>query len=239
MMAAAMPAELLHAARAPYRTVGRFAYGFARGKLARDPAYRVILERGLLQGRRRVLDLGCGLGLLAAVLLAAEHCSRDGDWPASWAAAPRGLSIHGIELRARTVERARRALGAAANIVQGDIREADFGAADAVVMLDVLHYIERDAHRALLRRVHAALAPAGVLLLRVGDAAGGLRFLAGLCWDRAVMLARGHGWARLHCRSVAEWRALLLECGFDSQILSASEGTPFANALLYARPRSR
>jgi hypothetical protein len=29
-----MPAELLHAARAPYRIVGRFAYGFARGKLA-------------------------------------------------------------------------------------------------------------------------------------------------------------------------------------------------------------
>jgi hypothetical protein len=73
---------------------------------------------------------------------------------------------------------------------------------------------------ALLRRVHATLAPAGVLLLRVGDAAGGLRFRAGLWWDRAVMLARGYGWVRLHCRSVAEWRALLLECGFDSQVMS-------------------
>lgn len=237
MMAAAMPAELLHAARAPYRIVGRFAYGFAHGKLARDPAYRVILERGLLQGRRRLLDLGCGLGLLAAVLLAAERCTREGRWPASWPAAPRGLAIRGIELRPRTVQRARRALGAAAEIIQGDIRDADFGAADAVVMLDVLHYIEPDAHRALLRRVHATLAPAGVLLLRVGDAAGGARFRAGLWWDRAVMLARGHGWVRLHCRSVGEWRALLLECGFDSQVMSASEGTPFANALLCARPR--
>jgi SAM-dependent methyltransferase len=237
MIAAAMPAELLHAARTPYRSVGRFAYGFARGKLARDPAYRVILERGLLQGRRRLLDLGCGLGLLAAVLLAAERCSREGGWPQSWPAAPRGLSIRGIELRPRTVEHARRALGAAAEIIQADIRDADFGAADAVVMLDVLHYIEPNAQRALLRRVHATLAPAGVLLLRIGDAAGGVRFRAGLWWDRAVMLARGHGWVRLHCRSVAEWRALLLECGFDSQVLSASEGTPFANALLCARPR--
>jgi SAM-dependent methyltransferase len=237
MMAAAMPAELLHAARAPYRIIGRFAYGFARGKLARDPAYRVILERGLLQGRRRLLDLGCGLGLLAAVLLAAERCTREGGWPPSWPAPPRGLSIRGIELRPRTVERARRALGAAAEIIQGDIRDADFGSADAVVMLDVVHYIERGAHRALLRRVHATLTPSGVLLLRVGDAAGGLRFRAGLWWDRAAMLARGHGWVRLHCRSVAEWRALLLECGFDCQVLSASEGTPFANALLCARPR--
>ena len=63
------------------------------------------------------------------------------------------------------------------------------------------------------------------------------RFRAGRWWDRAVMLARGHRWVRLHCRSVAEWRAVLFECGFDSQVLSASEGTPFANALLCARPR--
>ena len=237
MMTAAMPAGLLHAARAPYRSVGRFAYGFARGKIARDPAYRVILEHGLLQGRRRVLDLGCGLGLLAAVLLAAERCCREGGWPQGWPAAPRGLTIRGIELQPRTVERARRALGGAAQIIQGDIRDADFGSADAVVMLDVLHYIEPGAHRALLRRVHATLTPGGVLLLRVADAAGGLRFRAGLWWDRTVMLVRGHGWVHLHCRSVAEWRALLLECGFDCQVLAASEGTPFSNAMLCARPR--
>jgi SAM-dependent methyltransferase len=237
MSAAALPAELLDAARAPYRLIGRFAYGFAHGKLAGDPAYRTILERGLLHGQRRVLDLGCGLGLLAAVLRAAERCSQDGRWPASWPAAPRGLSIHGIELMPRTVERARRALGGAAQIVQGDIRIAEFGTADAVVILDVLHYIEADAHRGLLERVRAALAPAGLLLLRVGDANGGLRFRIGQCCDQAVMLARGQGWIRQHCRSLAQWRSLLRECGFDSQVLSMNEGTPFANVLLCARPR--
>ena len=237
MSAAALPAELLDAARAPYRLIGRFAYGFARGKLAGDPAYRTILERGLLHGQRRVLDLGCGLGLLAAVLRAAERCSQDGRWPASWPAAPRGLSIRGIELMPRTVERARRALGGAAQIVQGDIRIAEFGTADAVVILDVLHYIEADAHRGLLERVRAALTPAGLLLLRVGDANGGLRFQMGQWWDQAVMLARGQGWIRQHCRSLAQWRSLLRECGFDSQVLSMSEGTPFANVLLCARPR--
>jgi SAM-dependent methyltransferase len=235
--AAALPAGLLDAARAPYRIVGRFAHQFARGKLAGDPAYRAILERGLLQGRRQLLDLGCGLGLLAALLRAAERCSLDGRWPDSWPAPPRGLSIRGIELLPRTVERARRALGASAEIVQGDIRVAEFGAADAVIILDVLHYIEADAHRALLDRVHATLPPAGLLLLRVGDAAGGLRFRIGQRWDQAVMLARGRGWIRLHCRSLGEWRSLLLECGFDSQVISMSEGTPFANVLLCARPR--
>jgi SAM-dependent methyltransferase len=237
MSTALLPAKLLDAARAPYRRCGRIAYGFAGGKLAGDPAYRAILERGLLQGRRRVLDLGCGLGLLAATLRAAQRCSQRGDWPANWPAAPCAVSIRGIELKAATVERARRALGSLAEIVQGDIRVAEFGAADAVVILDVLHYIEADAHRALLERVHQALRPSGLLLLRVGDAAAGVRFRIGQCWDQAVMLARGRGWMRLHCRSVAQWRALLAECGFDSQVIAMSEGTPFANVLLCARPR--
>jgi 2-polyprenyl-3-methyl-5-hydroxy-6-metoxy-1,4-benzoquinol methylase len=68
-----MNAALLDAASEPYRSVGRFAYYFARGKLRTDPVYRAILEFGLLRGRARVLDLGCGQGLLAAWLRAAER----------------------------------------------------------------------------------------------------------------------------------------------------------------------
>jgi SAM-dependent methyltransferase len=237
MRTTSLPAKLVDAARAPYRRCGRFIYRFAGGKLAGDPIYGAIFERGLLQGCLRVLDLGCGLGLLAATLRAAERYSQRDDWPASWPAAPCAVSIRGIELKAATVERARRALGGSAEIVQGDIRVADFGTADAVVVLDVLHYIEADAHRALLKRVHQALRPSGLLLLRVGDAAAGLRFHMGQCWDQTVLLAGGCGLRRLHCRSVAQWRALLSECGFESQAISMSEGTPFANVLLSARPR--
>ncbi len=235
MTAASLPPQLLEAARAPYRRCGRFTYEFAWRKLAGDPAYGTILTRGLLQGRQRVLDLGCGLGLLAATLRAAERCSRRGDWPENWPA-PCAASIRGIELQAATVARARRALGHSAEIVQGDIRVCDFGVADAVVILDVLHYIEAGAHRALLQRAQQTLRPAGLLLLRVGDAAGGLRFRISQCWDQAVLLARGCGFRRLHCRSVGQWSALLSECGFESQVISMSAGTPFANVLLCARP---
>src|SRR5580698_9496745 len=71
---AALNAALLDTACEPYRNAGRFAYYFARGKLRADPVYRSILELGLLLGRARVLDLGCGQGLLAAWLQAAERC---------------------------------------------------------------------------------------------------------------------------------------------------------------------
>jgi SAM-dependent methyltransferase len=239
MTTTAMPSLLLRAARAPYRVVGKFSYYFAGGKLAADPAYRAILARGLLRDRRRLLDLGCGLGLLAALMRAAERFSQEGDWPQDWPAPPRGLAIRGNELMPRTVERAQRALGQGAEIVQGDIRDCEFGDADAVVMLDVLHYIDHGAQQALLERVRATLPPGGLLLLRVGDAGGGLRFRMGHWWDGAVMLARGRRLMRQHCRSLDEWRELLAACGFDCEALSISDGTPFANALLCARPRTR
>src|SRR5580658_2369657 len=116
-----MNAALLDTACEPYRGAGRFAYHFARRKLRTDPVYRAILELGLLLGRARVLDLGCGQGLLAAWLRAAECCYERGSWPRAWPPAPRNQSTRGIELMARDVERARCALGPASEVSHGDI----------------------------------------------------------------------------------------------------------------------
>jgi SAM-dependent methyltransferase len=227
-------AALLDSACEPYRNAGLFAYHFARGKLRGDPVFRAILELGLLLGRARVLDLGCGQGLLTAWLRAAECCYERGSWPGAWPPAPRALSTRGIELMARDVERARCALGSAAEVSQADIRSAAFGAADAVVILDVLHYLNPQAQIEVLKRVRAALPPKGLLLLRIGDAAGGLRFRYGQWTDKLVMLLRGHAFLAQHCRSTAQWRVLLRECGFESEARPMSQGTPFANVLLIA-----
>ena len=86
----------------------------------------------------------------------------------------------------------------------------------------------------VLQRVRAALPARGLLLLRIGDAGAGLRFRYGQLSDHAVMLLRGHSRVTQHCRSVAQWRALLRDCGFDSEARTMSRGTPFANVLLIA-----
>jgi len=224
---------MLDAACEPYRRAGRFAYYFARSKLRADPVYPSILELGLLRGCDRVLDLGCGQGLLAAWLQAAQGCYRQGSWPPTWPAAPLA-STRGIELRARDVQRARRARGLELEVSHADIRSTSFGAADAVVILDVLHYMAPDAQREVLLRVRAALPPRGLLLLRVGDAAAGLRFHYGRWIDQLFLLLRGHSLARQHCRSVAQWRTLLCECGFDCEARPMSQGTAYANVLLIA-----
>ena len=70
----------------------------------------------------------------------------------------------------RDVERARRALGPGIDLVVGDIRSSEFGNADAVVVLDVLHYMAAEAQSDVLRRIREALQPGGLLLLRVCDA---------------------------------------------------------------------
>jgi SAM-dependent methyltransferase len=229
----AVPAFLLDAACEPFRKAGRFAYYFARGTLTADPVYRAILELGLLSGRGRILDLGCGQGLLAAWLQAARRSFESGAWPEGWPAAPAPQSTRGIELMSKDVERAHRALGPG-GVSQGDIRAVEFGAADAVVMLDVLHFMPADAQRQVLLRVRAALPAGGILLLRVGDSGGGLRFRYTQWVDRLAMLLRGHAIVTAHWRSVAQWRELLRECGFDVEAQPMSEGTRFANVLLVA-----
>ena len=221
----------------------RFARHFAFGKLTRDPAFAHILRHGLIPAGARVLDLGSGQGVLAALLVAARGRHARGDWPASWPVPPNPACITGIDLVSRDVERAnhvsrsREAGDRETDIrfVAGDIRTTPFDPADTVVILDVLHYIDYDAQAEVLRRVRAALGAGGVLLLRVGDESPRLRFRITLAVDRFVMALRGHRFARLYCKPLARWRQELEALGFRVAATPMSAGTPFANALLVAR----
>ncbi|MBK4736693.1 class I SAM-dependent methyltransferase [Noviherbaspirillum pedocola] len=234
-MTQAFLSRLIDRASAPYRSAGRFAWHFARGKLGGDPVFAGLLRHGLIPDGARVLDIGCGQGLLASWLLSAGALAADGDWPADWPRPPRAVAIHGIELMPKDVERARAALGDAARFTVGDMCRADFGRADAVVVLDVLHYVDYAAQDDVLSRIRDALAPSGVLVLRVGDAAGGWPFHFSVWVDRVVTFVRGHRNPRLYCRTLADWKAALAKLGFAVESLPMNEGTPFANILLIAR----
>jgi SAM-dependent methyltransferase len=235
------PAPLIDTASAYYRGAGRFAFHFARGKLSGDPVFAAILAHGLLRDHTRLLDLGCGQGLLAAWLLAARaHHASDAPhaWPRGWPVPPQLRHYTGIEINAREVARARRAFaldpGAGIEILHGDIRDTDYPSVDAVVILDVLHYLDYPAQEQVLRRVRGALTSGGLLLLRVGDAAGGVRFAFSQAVDHTVALVRRRRWIRLECRPLRAWQQLLAASGFRTHALPMSEGTPFVNVLLRA-----
>jgi SAM-dependent methyltransferase len=266
---------LVERASAPYRGVGRFAYHFARGKLGRDPVFRGLLERGDLRGElrgelrsdkrgdlrdgsagdpagARVIDIGCGQGLLASLLQAcadaaaagaagaAGHPADAAPWPADWPPPPRARSYLGVELMPHDVARAARALAGSAlapRFVCADMRAAALPSCDLVVILDVLHYVDHADQAALLARVRDALAPppgGGRLLLRVGDASDRGGFAASQWVDRIVAWSRGHRVPPTWGRPLAEWSSLLRGLGFRVRPVPMSQGTPFANVLLVA-----
>ena len=234
-MSASFYRSLAREAAALYDRRDRFARHFAFGKLTGDPAFREMLERGLLPPGGALLDLGCGQGVLPALLLAARDSHARGRWPAGWPAPPNPRAVRGIDLAARDIERARKAVGEQAQFVAGDIRDTDYGRADAVVILDVLHYIDFEAQEKALRRVRETLADGGVLLLRVASLSRGWRYRYTVLVDRAVMALRGHRLPRLWNRPLAEWLERLEALGFGVEAHPMSAGTPFANVLLVAR----
>ncbi len=226
---------MVSTAAKPYRAAGRFAWHFAKGKLGGDPAFVELLRRGLIPPNSRILDLGCGQGLLAAWLAAADILCSVGNWPQEFPPAPKVASYRGIELMPRDVERAGVVLGNRVVVEQGDIRTADFQSADVVVILDVLHYMPLSAQDDVLNRVRRALGPNGTLLLRIGDSAGGWRFHVSNYVDTIVTAVRGHTPGRLHCRPLAQWKSTLEKLGFAVTSVPMSQGTPFANVLLVGK----
>ena len=234
-------AELHAAACAPYRPTSRWAWHWARGKLALDPVFRGMLERGDLPAHARVLDIGCGQGLMASLLHACARLQHGGHWPAAWPVQASAAAYTGIELMPKDVARAEQALAGLAlapRFIAADMCSAAFPACDLVVILDVLHYVAHGDQEAVLRRVRDALTPPraapGRLLLRVGDAASTRGFAASQWVDRVVTVARGHRVPPTFSRTLAQWTQLLQGLGFSVRAVPQSQGTPFANVLLVA-----
>lgn len=212
---------LARLAAALYPANDRYARHFAFGKLTRDPVFRHIWENRLIPEGARLLDLGCGQALVGALLTAGRH-------PGNW-------RYRGIDSSTRDIHRARAALATQCEFVEDDLRTAHLPPADAVLLIDVLHYMEPAAQSELLQRVREALAPGGVLIMRIADASPGLRFRITEALDLAATRLRGQRVKHLHSVPLAERRRQLEGHGFAVEERPMSEGTPFANVLLLAR----
>jgi uncharacterized protein (DUF2062 family)/SAM-dependent methyltransferase len=217
-----------------YIDAGIFAWEFVRGKLRHDPVYFTLLARGGLPASGRLLDLGCGRGILLALLAGAREQSARGVYPAGWPIPP-GLLLHGIEGRPKIVRAARLAMGERATVEVGDLRQTPLPPAEAVFLLDVLHYLRPAEQEDLLNRVAAAVPPGGCFFVREADAEAGAAFTRTRMAERLCAIARGHFRQRFHFRSAAEWRRLLEERGFAVTPVPMSDGTPYANVLLEGR----
>ena len=230
---------LLDAAARLYPGADEFDRRFARNKLRFDPVFFALLQGGLLPDRGTLLDLGCGRGPLLALLVAARDQFSRGQWPPGWPPPPMNLNLQGIEINPDHAGVAQRALIDQARVTRLDISDAAFPPCSAVVLLDVLIFLEEREQRRVLERAAAALEPGGLLLVRDADAGAGLAFLVTRWSVRLPEILRGRLRNRLHYRSAKQWAGLLESLGFSVAVEPMSAGTPFSNILFHCKKRDK
>lgn len=156
----------------------RFLHGYAKGKATWDPAYAAVATL-LKASDRPLLDIGCGVGLLAA-FLRESGCRQ---------------SILGIEPDAAKVRLARDQVAGfypSLEFQVGDARELP-GFSGDVVMLDVLHYLDAACQRVVLDGIAARICPGGRALIRTTFRDGTWRYYATLLEE---VFIRVSGWIR-------------------------------------------
>jgi len=220
-----------------YRSCGITAWQFARGKLLGDPVYRAVLDGPWLKRGGTVIDLGCGQGLMLALIAEGRAVALTEQRPPvnegrPAAGAPSGGRLVGVELRPKVAEIARRALGGEAEIIASDARSEALPVARTILVFDVLHMMPAADQEALLRGLVTALEPGGTLLLREADAGAGWRFQAVNVANRVKALAFGYSSKGFCFRTAAGWRALFESYGLSVEVRPMGTGTPYGNVLL-------
>ena len=221
----AFDAAVARTAKRFERAAGRrSAYYYVRGKLRGDPCSRAIATLGSLGD---VLDVGCGRGQLALLLLEIGAATR----------------VRGWDWDERKTDLARRAgEGLDAHFTRADIRLVEESCADTVLLIDVLHYFRNAEQDALLVRAARLVRPGGRLIVREASTGQGWRSFATLVAERVGTAVRFNRGERVVFRDVARELGPILEAnGMTCTAEPCWRGTPFSNVLLVATraPASR
>jgi len=194
----------------------RWHYWYSRTKLGSDPLYPGVIDA--LRGTQApLLDLGCGIGLLA-------HALRRADI---------ALPYRGVDNDARKIAMAQRAAGKAALTgVAFDVRDLAQGLPahrGSVALLDVLQFVPAQAHAAVLDAVIAMLVPGAKLVMRTGLEDGSRR---ARITRRVDAFSRALGWMNAGPDRYPEagaLRARFEAAGLQAEFTPLYGRTPFNN----------
>jgi SAM-dependent methyltransferase len=212
-----MQPEAIHRVAVRYARGSRFQQGYVRAKLSSDPVCAAVLEEGLRESLGEVLDVGCGRGQLAVLLLEAGAAT----------------TVLGLDWDQGKIELARAcAEGLAARFDRVDFRRAEFPPCDTVLLVDVLHYMSPDEQDAVLLR--AARAARRRLFLRELDPDRGWRSAVTRLQEAVTTGLGVNAGARLVFRPIVEYIHILERGGFRVDVEPAWGSTPFSNVLLRA-----
>ena len=211
-------ARAYHFPRWPHR---RYHYYYARSKLATDPLFPGVTAA--LRGcDAPLLDLGCGIGLVAHVLRA------DGQ----------AMAYTGVDFDAGKIAVANAAAARA------ELADVAFSTCDlvgerplhrgSVAILDVLQYLPDEAQERVLRDAIAMLTPGARLVIRSGLGDSSARSRTTKIVDRA---ANAIGWMRsapLRYPTRDWFEQRLAAAGLAADLRPLHGRTPFNNWLIVA-----
>lgn len=200
----------------------RWDFFYTRSKLASDPVYQAVM-REIGYSDLPVLDIGCGIGLLAHYLRACGHMAP----------------ITGFDYDQRKIDSAQ-----AMNKKSG-LSGLSFSAGDArtglpdfsghVVILDILQFFTPEEQNILLRAAAAKVAPGGKLVIRTCLKDNSNRYRVTVLGD---YLAKATFWmkaAPTAYPTADQFRSVLSGEGLKVSISPLWGGTPFNNHLIVAQ----
>lgn len=199
----------------------RWDYYYSRAKLGSDPLYPGVLQ-ALRGSQAPVLDLGCGLGLLAHAL------RQDGQTMAY-----RGVDNDAAKIgRAIKVARRNELREVAFDVV--DLAKGPPAHAGSVAILDVLQYLSAEDQAKLIADAIAMLIPGARLVIRTALGDDSRRGRTSRLTDRLANLI---GWMQFRPKCYPD--ADTLRAQLDAAQLQVSfaplyGNTPFNNWLIVA-----
>jgi SAM-dependent methyltransferase len=207
----------LRRALASYRGAPAGVRAFAAARSLIAPLGALTAEAAPLSGR--MLSLGCGVGLIERYLTEIN---------------PR-LKIEGIDLDPKKVDAitATQAQSPRFQLRTGDITAlAEPAVYDAVLVCDVIHHLEPDAHARLAEAVARSLTPGGVCIIKDLDVQPRWKYEWNRLHDRVVA-----GPEPIFCRAPDEMAKLFIDAGVTAERIERIDRrfTPYAHYIVRLR----
>lgn len=188
---------------------------FAKWKFWEEPYTE--LEK-LIPTQGKVVDLGCGEGILANFLAISSDRRK----------------VIGFEIDKKRVAIANRDIPNT-QFQQADITKLEIPDCDVITMFHVLHHLQSHKQQEdVLRKCFKTLKKNGKLLIVDVEIKPSLKYW--ICWLFDYFFVpwvfEGRFYTKAYFRNSKDWKKLLEEIGFSCKIIPADAGRPFSNVIL-------
>jgi 2-polyprenyl-3-methyl-5-hydroxy-6-metoxy-1,4-benzoquinol methylase len=192
---------------------------YVAAKLRSDPLTRLLATLPFDLGS--VLDAGAGRGQFGLFLVELGRCRE----------------LSGFDGDERKVKVAQLAASDSVHFEQRDLLALPEAEVDAVLLIDVLHYLPLLEQDDLLRAC-ARVARAQIVIRELDAVAGARNFVTRAGEWLTKLTGYNRGRAARHYRPASAITEQLERLGFSCNVQSASKGTPFGNVLIVATCRN-